>query len=256
MQGNAVSLCCGGGYRLGRSTDDNYDKAKRRKVRQGSLEDVLASQHLPPGPASLHELLCFPEDMLACVFADDKFKSSVMRLLEGGIIETSDYSGVCAAREATRLLLQAILAHTGQEIPCRVRRMCDVDKTSQHVLLHLSRTQDSGEACVFPDIRQQLHLSAQKFLESCAPAPGASSLERMQCYEEMSQWLDENGSWAVCQDRNFSKFCAVTHFCSLRQVIATSCSSCCFSLQALPSHSCLPAGSQDALPPTRPRLRC
>ena len=201
MQGNGVHPCCPMGYNGVAAKAGDYDRAKRRKVRQGSLEDVLASQYLPSGPSSLHELLCFPEDMLARVFANDQFKSNVMRLLEGGMIETSDYSGVCAAREATRLLLQAIHAHTGQEILCRVRRMCDLDKTAQHVLLHISRTQDAGEACVFPDIRQQLHLAAQEFLESCAPPAGATVLERRQCYEQMSQWLDENGSWAVCQDR-------------------------------------------------------
>ncbi|CAE6929587.1 unnamed protein product [Symbiodinium sp. CCMP2592] len=171
------------------------------KRRQGSIEDVIARQHLPPGPSNLQELMQFPEHMVWTVFERADFKSRVLSLLQHGVCESSDYSGVFAEGEAKRLMFRAIERQTGFKVPHVATRTCDIDSSAQATLVHISDVQERGNMCVFPDIRQQVHQLAQDWLDGCAPGPEATQDQQAQAYEAMHDWLRRNGSWAVNQDR-------------------------------------------------------
>ena len=139
----------------------------RQKRRQGSLEDTIAQQTLPTGPSSVEELFSFPEQLLDVVFAREGYRSRIMNLLSDGLHLSTDYSGVCAEREALRLMSLAVQKRTGVMLPQKLGRTCDIDSAAQKVLCHLSDRLDDGESCVFDDIHKQLVPLAQSWISQC-----------------------------------------------------------------------------------------
>ncbi|CAE7268103.1 unnamed protein product [Symbiodinium sp. CCMP2592] len=169
---------------------------------QGSLEDTIAQQTLPTGPSSLEELFSFPEQLLDVVFAREGCQDRIMNLLSDGLHLSTDYSGVCAEREALRLMSLAVQKRTGVMLPQKLSRTCDIDPVAQKVLCHLSDRLDGGESCVFDDIHKQLVPLAQSWISQCDLG---DATVRPQAFAEIQTWLQENGSWAVSQDH-------MTHF--------------------------------------------
>ena len=157
----------------------------RQKRRQGSLEDTIAQQTLPTGPSSVEELFSFPEQLLDVVFAREGYRSRIMNLLSDGLHLSTDYSGVCAEREALRLMSLAVQKRTGVMLPQKLGRTCDIDSAAQKVLCHLSDRLDDGESCVFDDIHKQLVPLAQSWISQCDLG---DAKVRPQAFAEIQTW--------------------------------------------------------------------
>ena len=173
---------------------------KRRKHRQGSLLDQAARADLAPGPATLAEMFNFPSDLVRTCFAAPQFEDRCRRLLQHGIVEHSDYSGIHAEREAKRLLLQTLLEECDMNVPHIVSKTCDIDSHAQTVLLEASRELDGGESCVFPDVHCQIPAEAQAYIQALQPQPEDSKEVKRAAHEAVRRWLLDNASAVVNQD--------------------------------------------------------
>ena len=179
---------------------------RKRKYRQGSLLDQAARADLPPGPATLQEMFNFPTDLVQSCFSAPEFQERCRRLLEHGIIEHSDYSGVHAEREAKRLLLQALMEDHNMNVPHLVTKTCDIDEEAQRVLLEASQQLDGCASCVFTDVHCQISPSAQAYVKMLQPQARDSKEVKRAAYEDMQRWLLENGSDVVDQDCLLHRF--------------------------------------------------
>ena len=140
-------------------------------------------------------LFDFPQDMLKSIGEVD---GCLMALLNHGVLEGSDYSGVFAEREAKRLLFGALGELYGFRVRHLVSRTCDLDQFSQAVLAQASSDlQDGGSSCVFTDIRKQVHIQAQGVLEALTPNGEIAKEEGLAAYASTQSFLQENGKWAV-----------------------------------------------------------
>jgi len=179
---------------------DSETNAKRKRWKKGSVLDVLAKMRLPQGPQSVKELFNYPEQLVQAAFSKPEWQDRCVDLLRWGVVEHSDYSGIFAEREAKRLLFMALGQCKGIHVPHMVRKTCDIDPSSQRVLLHMSEVLDAGESCVFADIRAQLHPEAQEWCLAASPKPEDSIKAKEDAYQAMADFLLENGHWAVDQD--------------------------------------------------------
>ena len=139
----------------------------------------------------------FPESLVSVALACPERKQRVMSMLADGFFESSDYSGCGAEREALRLMCHAIEAKTGVSVAHEVTRACDIDAAAQQIHCHLSTSLDGGTSCVFPDILEQIHPTAQQWLHHCHKHEEASV--QAVAYVQMRDWQLENASWAVDQ---------------------------------------------------------
>ena len=171
----------------------------RKRLKRGSLAERFAKQSLPKGPASPAQLFNYPQELVRSVFANSAYADRCMKLLAKGVAEHSDYSGVCAERECRRLLFQVLYQDFGVSFPQVVTRTCDIDKTCQEVLVHLSESQDSSRSCVFTDIRTQIHPEAQAFCSQLVPDENASKEECEASFKSIWDYLMENADWAVTE---------------------------------------------------------
>ena len=177
----------------------------KRKCKRGSLADLLSKSHLPPGPSNLEQLMNYPADLVADAFRDNERKQCCMCLLQEGLIEHSDYSGISAEREAKRLLLQVLHEDYGFSIQHHFVKSCDIDPECQAVLVHASDTLDESRSCVFKDIREQIHPVAQAFCEETLANVDPDSTDELEAaYRQIWQYLltTENGASAVSKDRD------------------------------------------------------
>ena len=172
----------------------------RKRFRHGSLLDSISRSSLPAGPQSLQELFNFPSHILEVCFQRDGFQQRFRKLLEHGVVEYSDYSGVFAERQAKAMLFQTLREDWNLDVVHTVLRMCDLDRQCQRVLLHASNTLDAGTACVFPDVRMQVTEASQEHLDACVPCKDLPTELRSRAYHEMRAWLLSNGHSAVDQD--------------------------------------------------------
>ena len=170
-----------------------------KKHRRGSAEYMMAQQQYAPGPVDLEQLLLFPTHMVRTICTDSLRKERLLALLQHGVQHSSDYSGIGAEREALRCMTLAIASETGMRVPHMHTRSCDIDLTAQKVLCHIAETEDNGRTCVFPDILKQVDPLAQQWLSACHVDPEAGSAQRQANFEDMRDWLLDNGPWAVTQ---------------------------------------------------------
>lgn len=180
---------------------DAQKQGSKRKWKKGSVLDVVARRRLPQGPKSVEELFDYPNQLVQAAFSKPEWQGRCADLLRWGVVEHSDYSGIFAEREAKRLLFLALGQSHGIHVPHMVRKTCDIDPGSQRFLLHMSETLDDGESCVFADIRSQLHPEAQEWCSAAVPSPSDSTKAKEDAYQAMSDFLAQNGDWAVDQDR-------------------------------------------------------
>ena len=179
-------------------------KRQRRKCKRGSLADLMSKEHLPAGPADVHELFNYPEVLVHDAFKKSEWESRLRKLLQDGLIEHSDYSGVSAEREAKRLLFQVLEDNYSFPVPHYFLRACDIDSNCQDVLIQASDLLDGGRSCVFTDIRAQVHPEAQAFCEdvlnktNCAGGDDKEAAEAAN--QEIFDYLMQNGEKAVSED--------------------------------------------------------
>ena len=227
---------------------------KRRKHKHGSLLDVASRSHLPPGPESLEQLFDFPGDLVDAVFADVSRADRCRRLLMHGVVEHSDYSGICAERESKRLLFQVLREQKRLDVAHVFTKSCDSDAQCQKVLLHMSAVLDGGASCVFTDIRQQVVEDAQNWCTAMTPGQeddGLYAREQVEGrYKEIQEYLLSNSSWVVDQDLSSPESCCP---CSPFPLWC-SCALPCPALQDHKSHClvhnkpCVVNKPRDALP--------
>ena len=182
---------------------------QKRKHKHGSLLDLAARRHLPKGPESLQELFNFPSDMVRQIFADPERAKCCANLLKDGVVESSDYSGIAAEFEAKRLILQVLREEKSICAEHFLTKTCDIDVHCQRALGHMSHMLHNAQTCVFADIREQIHVNAQRWCASMDPAFGGTGreldrlpLEELESrYTAIREFLAKNGKWAVDQDR-------------------------------------------------------
>ena len=173
---------------------------RRRRYRHGSLADLSARSSLPPGPASLEEMFDYPIDITQVLFSIPAFSARCRALLQHGIVEHSDYSGIGAEREAKRLLLQVFDEIYGWHVPHVFRKSCDRDFHCLDILKHASHAWDEGSSCVFSDIMHQLVPDAQAWCSAAMQGtPTESPESHLRVNSEIRHFL-LNNSWVVDQD--------------------------------------------------------
>lgn len=190
----------------------------KKKRKRGSLADRLAHSHLQPGPDSVENLFNYPVELVETIFQDAKRETRLRELLADGLVEHSDYSGISAEREAKRLLIQVLAEEHNFQVPHHVSKACDIDKDCQQVLVEASTVLDEGRSCVFTDIREQIHPEAQAFCSDVIAKAQADVGVDPTClesaYSKIFQYLLQNSSWAVNQDR-------LQHSCCYKLAIET-----------------------------------
>ena len=183
---------------------------KRAKCKHGSLLDLASRRELPAGPSSLQEMFSFASEILKTCFRDAECEKRFRALLQHGVVESSDYSGVFAERQAKAMLFQTLEEDYGCRVQHTVTRMCDIDRNCQQVLAHASENLDSGSSCVFFDIRELVLREAQDCLHRMVPGRDEPPADRKLKYDEMRRWLFQNGNLAVRQDSVFLRCSAGT----------------------------------------------
>ncbi|CAE7253617.1 unnamed protein product [Symbiodinium sp. CCMP2592] len=174
---------------------------RRRRYRHGSLADLSARSSLPPGPASLDEMFDYPIDITQVLFSNSDYSARCRALLQHGMVEHSDYSGIGAEREAKRLLLQVFREIYGWHVPHVFRKSCDSDPHCQDILQMASHTCDEGSSCVFSDILHQLVPDAQAWCRAAVQdnSTAGSPQNHQRINSEIRSFLLGN-SWVVDQD--------------------------------------------------------
>ena len=160
----------------------------------GSLEHRASQSCLPAGPSNVQELMEWPLSVVRMAFERPGWEARRRALLEPGIWEASDYSGVFAEHEARRLLFQAISILSGWAPRQHVSgRVCDSDENVQKLLLHMSKSESGGNMCVMPDINGMVAPLAQGVQDALAPDDSCTDRESfIEGYKEMERWLVEN----------------------------------------------------------------
>ena len=174
---------------------------KRRRWKRGSLMDTLSKYHLPRGAETFEELFNFPVTLLQAAFSQPEWEERCKSLLQRGVVEHSDYSGVFAERESKRLLFQALREEQSFFVPHMVTKTCDNDEVCQSVLIHASQVMDEQCSCVFTDIRSQIHPEAQEWCTAALPNPTDPLQTCENAYTDIANFLLENSAWVVDQDR-------------------------------------------------------
>ncbi|CAE7253113.1 unnamed protein product [Symbiodinium necroappetens] len=174
----------------------------KRRYKQGSLADHLSTLHCQAGPGNLFELFDFPKEHVRTMSKHPELLARACQLLEHGIVHSSDYAGMLAEREGMRLLLQALHEEASCSGSYTFTRACDIDRDCQQLLLHSAQTQDQGQSCIFLDICQQIHPTAQAWCQACLPKAEDSSESCAAAYDSMDEFLRANGSWAVDQEHS------------------------------------------------------
>eukprot|EP00435_Cladocopium_sp_Y103_P047823 s241_g14.t1 len=179
-------------------------KRQRRKCKRGSLADLKSKEHLPAGPADVHELFNYPEVLVHDAFKKRQWETRFRQLLQDGLIEHSDYSGVSAEREAKRLLFQVLEDNYNFPVSHCFLRACDIDSNCQDVLIQASDLLDGGRSCVFTDIRAQVHPEAQAHCEDVLKTINSAAADDMEASQAANQeifdYLMQNGEKAVSKD--------------------------------------------------------
>ena len=172
---------------------------RKRRYKQGSLEDQLSTLHCQAGPSSLSELFDFPKQHVATMCKQPELLARACQLLEHGIVHSSDYAGMLAERAGMCLLLQALCEEAMCSVPYTFTRACDIDRDCQQLLLHSAQKQDQGQSCVFQDIREQIDPRGQAWCQACLSNPEDGPESCAAAYNSMDEFLEANGSWAVDQ---------------------------------------------------------
>ena len=176
--------------------------AKRQSPAGGALAALSK-----PGPASLEQLLNWPDDVLGPLLeagdGQDNFRlGNLLEFLGAngrGLVIASDFSGLCGDREALRMLVEGLRQRGKGSGDVRLLRACDFEPVCQLVLKQISEME--GEPmCVFSRLEDRLPKFASDWIEAAKPAKDASPSEKSQAHLSIRSWLESNKARVFTQD--------------------------------------------------------
>lgn len=159
-----------------------------RRFRRGLLSEPQ------PGPESVSELYAWPRDVATALFSNennDKFRN-FKHMLELGVANVTDYSGIDMPRESMRCLLkglQSLMNHDIDMTKITWQRSCDSGKLQRKCLEWQSRKFDGGSSCVFKDLLHRLPEHAQQWIQSHWPSKTSSKEDRIAAIQDIQHWL-------------------------------------------------------------------
>ena len=172
--------------------------------RRGRLA-ALARAHegLPLGPSSTEELFAWPQALADNLAASEGEKGQLLKVLRGGVLLYSHYSGVDCPGEALDIGFAAIAQRWGWQClhsPFRTASSCDISVDCRRILLS-----QGDQRCVFRDIEDRLPLVARRWLDSCVEY----AHDEKDANAQMEKYLLDNKSW--CFDGKLTAPCDAHH---------------------------------------------
>jgi hypothetical protein len=162
------------------------------------------------GPQTVEELSAW-DDFLAKQIGNSGLGETALRLLKGGALMYTDYSGLDFPREAIRMCLPAVSSYLERDTPeLHYVRACDWGNMQHEVLCKQSLLLDEGRGCVFRDLNDRLHPDMQHWLNTVAPGKETPHELALEANDKIVKHLAQNSSWAF--SRNATSFCSV-HKC-------------------------------------------
>jgi hypothetical protein len=155
----------------------------------------------------LEELSAWDE-FLAQQIGTSGLGETALRLLRGGALMYTDYSGIDFPREAIRMSLPAVTSFLQRDIAdVQYVRACDWGPLQHKALCKQSVLLDQGRSCVFKDLNDRLHPDIQRWLDMVAPVKETKTEHALAANNKITEHLAQNSSWAF--NRDATSYCSV-----------------------------------------------
>jgi hypothetical protein len=183
-------------------------KHKPCSVRNWNGVREKRSKSLDPGPTSAEAIGDWPSANAKCIHSSGKSEDEEMTLrlfsiLQGGLLQYGDYSGIEAARHALDYSVKGMAKEMGwtfEEWPITYTRSCDKGKLQTEVLTKYALTIDGGRSCHFKNMLDRLPEAARNYVTSNMPPKTASNDDKLQAAQQLEQFVQSNKEWMFPAD--------------------------------------------------------